>query len=267
LDVLHKCNSPYIVGFYGAFATGNDISICMEYMNGLSLDIVLQTVGRLEELRIGRIAVAVVRGLTYLKNEFNILHRDVKPSNMLVNSQGDIKLCDFGVSCMLIDSMANSFVGTRSYMAPERLTGARYSIQSDVWSFGLSLVEIAVGRFPIPAPSRSEYARLFNVRPEAVVFDLPLSEIPGVPVVDVDYIVNKEPPSLPRRIFSDEFVDFVGLCLEKELAKRANTTALMASPFFKLHALKFGDGAEFASWVCKVIESRQQSEADEEAMG
>ena len=102
---------------------------------------------------------------------------------MLVNSQGEIKLCDFGVSCMLIDSMANSFVGTRSYMAvqsfvnfhstfsffqPERLTGARYSIHSDVWSFGLSLVELVVGRFPIPTPSRREYAKLFGMRPEDV---------------------------------------------------------------------------------------------------
>lgn len=63
------------IGFYGAFTNNNDISICMEFMDGLSLDIVLQTAGPINEKRVGRIAVAVIKGLTYLKDEFNILHR------------------------------------------------------------------------------------------------------------------------------------------------------------------------------------------------
>lgn len=59
----------------------------------------------------------VLRGLSYLRDKHAIIHRDVKPSNILVNSGGEIKICDFGVSGQLIDSMANSFVGTRSYMS------------------------------------------------------------------------------------------------------------------------------------------------------
>jgi len=265
LEVLHKCNSPYIVGFYGAFTNNNDISICMEFMDGLSLDIVLQTVGRVEEKWVGRIAVAVLKGLNYLKSEFNILHRDVKPSNILVNSQGEIKLCDFGVSGMLIDSMANSFVGTRSYMAPERLTGARYSIQSDVWSFGLSLVELVIGRFPIPPPTRRELTKIFNVQPQEIQMeDGNASDANGEETSPktmaifelLDYIVNKPPPTLPRKVLTDEFVNFVGKCLKKNLNERANQTILMSDPFFKKHeALE--DPTEFAEWVQSVIRIRQ----------
>jgi serine/threonine protein kinase len=86
----------------------------------------------------------------------------VKPSNILVSSRGETKLCDFGVSGQLIDSMANTFVGTRSYMSPERLQGTHYSVQSDIWSMGLSLVEMAIGKYPIPPPSPQELAALFE---------------------------------------------------------------------------------------------------------
>jgi serine/threonine protein kinase len=71
----------------------------------------------------------VLRGLAYLREKHQIIHRDVKPSNILVNSQGEIKICDFGVSGQLIDSMANTFVGTRSYMSPERLQVSYYLVQ------------------------------------------------------------------------------------------------------------------------------------------
>ena len=270
LEVLHKCNSPYIVGFYGAFTNNNDISICMEFMDGLSLDIVQQTVGRIEEKWVGRIAVAVIRGLAYLKEEFSILHRDIKPSNMLVNSQGEIKLCDFGVSGLLIDSMANSFVGTRSYMAPERLTGSRYSIQSDVWSFGLSLVELSIGRYPIPTPTRLEFARIFNVGVEEIQLDetglehnsqedetskktMAIFEL-------LEHIVNKPPPVLPRNIYSNEFVDFVNKCLKKSLGERANHTTLMNEPFFKTHDA-IDDNTEFATWVQAIIKNRNSQKA------
>ena len=59
----------------------------------------------------------VLKGLAYLRENHQIIHRDVKPSNILVNSRGEVKICDFGVSGQLIDSMANTFVGTRSYMS------------------------------------------------------------------------------------------------------------------------------------------------------
>ena len=73
------------------------------------------------ELSVYKFVFQVLKGLEYLREKHQIIHRDIKPSNILVNSQGEIKICDFGVSGQLIDSMANTFVGTRSYMSPERL--------------------------------------------------------------------------------------------------------------------------------------------------
>merc|ERR1719210_1262953 len=118
-------------------------------MDGGSLDLILRKAGRIPEPILGTITIAVLKGLSYLREKHQIMHRDVKPSNILVNTCGEIKLCDFGVSGQLIDSMANSFVGTRSYMAPERLQGSHYSVQSDIWSLGLSLVEMSIGRYPV----------------------------------------------------------------------------------------------------------------------
>ncbi|KAI0237808.1 Dual specificity mitogen-activated protein kinase kinase 1 [Lamellibrachia satsuma] len=167
LKVLHECNSPYIVGFYGAFYSDGEISICMEYMDGGSLDLILKKAGRIPEPILGKISIAVLKGLIYLREKHQIMHRDVKPSNILVNSRGEIKMCDFGVSGQLIDSMANSFVGTRSYMSPERLQGTHYSVQSDIWSMGLSLVEMAIGKYPIPFPSDQELTSIFGPDPAA----------------------------------------------------------------------------------------------------
>ncbi|NXF14128.1 MP2K2 kinase, partial [Smithornis capensis] len=88
-----------------------------EKLDGGSLDQVLKEAKRIPEEILGKVSIAVLRGLAYLREKHQIMHRDVKPSNILVNSRGEIKLCDFGVSGQLIDSMANSFVGTRSYMS------------------------------------------------------------------------------------------------------------------------------------------------------
>ncbi|KAA0202519.1 hypothetical protein HAZT_HAZT007356 [Hyalella azteca] len=164
LKVLHECNSPFIVGFYGAFYSEGEISICMEYMDGGSLDLLLKQAIRIPELVLANVSATVLKGLAYLREKHQIIHRDVKPSNILVNSRGEVKICDFGVSGQLIDSMANTFVGTRSYMSPERLNGDHYSVASDIWSLGLSLVEMAIGMYPIPPPDAAVLAKIFSIK-------------------------------------------------------------------------------------------------------
>lgn len=275
LKVLHECNSPYIVGYYGAFYSDGEISICMEYMDGGSLDQILKKAGRIPEPILGIINYAVLKGLAYLREKHQIIHRDVKPSNILVNSTGEIKLCDFGVSGQLIDSMANSFVGTRSYMSPERLQGSHYSVQSDIWSLGLSLVEMSFGRYPVPPPEMKDLANIFGENASEEHMEAALSGKPlkgtrnnyMVPAKGVateaqrslaifellEYIVNEPPPTLPKGRFSDEFIDFVDRCLKKNPAERADLQCLMNHTFVK----KFeAADINIGKWVCKVLENK-----------
>lgn len=117
LQILHECHSDYIVGFYGAYLSDVNIYMCMEYMDVGSLDSIYSKHGPIDVAVCGKVVVTVIHGLSYLYESFRIIHRDVKPSNILVNRRGQIKLCDFGVSGELINSIADTFVGTSTYMS------------------------------------------------------------------------------------------------------------------------------------------------------
>lgn len=269
LKVLHECNSPDIVGYYGAFYSDGEISICMEYMDGGSLDLILKKAGRIPEPILGVINISVLKGLSYLRERHQIIHRDVKPSNILVNSRGEIKICDFGVSGQLIDSMANSFVGTRSYMAPERLQGTHYSVQSDIWSLGLSMVEMAIGRYPVPPPDPRDLSSIFGDKGSEEHSEAARTVLRGKVTRNsfvcpagadgprpmaifelLDYIVNEPPPTLPKGRFSDEFVDFVERCLKKNPADRADLQSLVNHAFVKKYE---SSDIDIGHWVCDVM--------------
>jgi mitogen-activated protein kinase kinase len=159
LDILHRCLSPFIIDFYGAFFQEGAVYMCVEYMDGGSIDKLYE--GGVSENILRKVTLSTIMGLKSLKDDHNIIHRDVKPTNILVNSKGQVKICDFGVSGNLVSSIAKTNIGCQSYMAPERIAGGgmqqsgapsagTYSVQSDIWSLGLSIIECAMGRYPYP---------------------------------------------------------------------------------------------------------------------
>ncbi|KAI4285682.1 MAG: hypothetical protein Q9185_001244 [Variospora sp. 1 TL-2023] len=203
LHIMHDCTSPNIVTFYGAFLHDNgDVIMCMEYMDCGSLDRISKDFGPVRVDVLGKIAEAVLGGLNYLYEVHRIMHRDIKPSNVLINSRGFIKLCDFGVSGELVNSVADTFVGTSTYMAPERIQGAKYSIKSDVWSVGLTLMELAIGRFPFDASDAAAGDRA-SAGPMGIL-DL------------LQQIVHEPAPALPQ---SDAFPPILDQMIQKCLLK------------------------------------------------
>ena len=147
------------------------------------------------------------------------MHRDIKPSNVLVNSRGMIKLCDFGVATETVNSVANTFVGTSTYMAPERIQGGAYSIKSDVWSVGLTVMELAIGRFPFDSSDAAAGDRA-SAGPMGIL-DL------------LQTIVHEAAPKLPKsEAFPPILDEFVAKCLLKNPDERPTPRELYDRDLF-----------------------------------
>lgn len=110
---LYDAQCPNLITFYGAFYREGAITIALEYMDGGSLANVLEQVGPIPESVLANMAFQILWGLAYLKHDKRV-HRDMKPSNLLINSRGEVKVTDFGVSAELQNSISKcgTFVGT-----------------------------------------------------------------------------------------------------------------------------------------------------------
>nr|KYP61454.1 Microtubule-associated serine/threonine-protein kinase 3 [Cajanus cajan] len=150
-DILITVRNPFVVRFFYSFTCRENLYLVMEYLNGGDLYSLLRNLGCLDE-EVARVYIAeVVLALEYL-HSLRVVHRDLKPDNLLIAHDGHIKLTDFGLSKVgLINSTDDLSVGTPDYLAPEILLGTGHGYTADWWSVGVILFELLVGIPPFNA--------------------------------------------------------------------------------------------------------------------
>ncbi|KAI9740499.1 MAG: hypothetical protein M1834_005079 [Cirrosporium novae-zelandiae] len=223
ISVLSTCASPFVTQYKTSFLRGSKLWIVMEYLGGGSCLDLLKP-GPLNEKHIAIIMRELLNGLDYLHQEGKI-HRDIKAANVLLSQSGKVKLADFGVAAQLtnIKSQRNTFVGTPFWMAPEVIQQAGYDFKADIWSLGITAMELANGEPPNAC-----------THPMKVLF-----LIPKAPA-----------PRLDPNNHSKEFREFVAQCLIKDPDRRATARELLKCKFIR--------GAGSVDSLQELIQRRQE---------
>jgi len=198
---------PNTLRYYTCYRKENDVWIVMEICDiGSVLDILNKTDNGLEESCIAAITAQVLRGLDYLHSEAKTIHRDIKSANLLVNSKGEVKIADYGTAAEA-DVPRTTVIGSSYWMAPETIDQRGYDSKADIWSLGITLIEMAEKDPPF-----------FKLEPHEVV----------------RAIVQQSPPTLKNPSgWTLEFRDVVKVCLNRDPKKRASAAALLQHPWIQ----------------------------------
>ncbi|KAL0431657.1 UNVERIFIED_CONTAM: Serine/threonine-protein kinase fray2 [Sesamum radiatum] len=207
---------PNLLRAHCSFATGHNLWVVMPYVAGGSCLHIIKSAypEGFEEPVIATLLREVLKALVYLHAHGHI-HRDVKAGNILVDSNGAVKLADFGVAACMYDTgdrqrSRNTFVGTPCWMAPEVMQQVHgYDFKADIWSFGITALELAHGHAP------------FSKYPPMKVLLMTLQNAPP----GLDYERDKK--------FSRSFREIVAACLVKDPKKRPTSEKLLKHSFFK----------------------------------
>jgi len=193
-----------LIRYYTSFVVQTKLWIVTEFIDGGSVLDRLK-IKTLKENQVAVVCREVLLGLKFMGEEGKI-HRDIKAANILLSLNGQVKLADFGASAQLTDTMTkcSTFIGSPYWMAPEIMLQNRYDSKADVWSLGITCLEMLNG-------------------------SVPLQEIPPVRAIRV---IPKNPePRIPPEIYSKDLTDFVNACLTKDPNKRPTVNELLRHPF------------------------------------
>ena len=158
IDLLRTLNHPHIVQYLGSNCKDDKFNIFLEYVPGGSVAAMLNSYGKLKEPLIRNFVRQILDGLSYLHSK-DIIHRDIKGANVLVDNKGNIKISDFGISkrvevSSLVQPMKHnnrtSLQGSVFWMAPEVVKQTSYTRKADIWSLGCLIVEMFTGEHPFP---------------------------------------------------------------------------------------------------------------------
>eukprot|EP00029_Vermamoeba_vermiformis_P010802 TRINITY_DN5774_c0_g1_i1.p1 TRINITY_DN5774_c0_g1~~TRINITY_DN5774_c0_g1_i1.p1 ORF type:complete len:637 (-),score=126.02 TRINITY_DN5774_c0_g1_i1:34-1944(-) len=207
INLLKKCRNNHIVNYYGSYFKEGKVWILMDYCGVGSMRDIIETLNKpLNEEQLAVVLRGTLIGLVYLHTAQNIVHRDLKAANILLSEDAQVKIADFGVSDQIYHTLLpDALVGTPLWMAPEVIKRSKYNYKADVWSLGITAIEMADGRPP--------HTDMHPLR--AMVL-----------------IPNKPPPTLadPSK-WSPELNDFIAKCCIKEYTKRPSATDLLTHPF------------------------------------
>jgi serine/threonine protein kinase len=238
VEVVRRVDSPHIVRCRSVLPTASgDSALLLELMDGGSLDSLVGSV--FPEAALAEVASQALSGLAYLRSR-RVVHRDMKPANLLVSRAGQVKIGDFGIA-EVVSRAGNyraAYEGTAAYMSPERFDTERWNDDGeevrvdpyavDVWGLGLIVLELLMGRYPLlPAGQKPTWTALMW----AICFG--------------------ELPTIPEGAASPALRDFVAACLQKDPRKRASVAELQAHPF-----VAGRDVAASRRALCQVIEQR-----------
>ncbi|KAJ3214704.1 Serine/threonine-protein kinase 4 [Dinochytrium kinnereticum] len=217
LEILRTCEHVNVTRFLGFFVDKIDLWICMEFCGaGTVFDLSRALNHPFNEEQIASIMYETVMGLEYLHTRTAVIHRDIKAANLLVTDEGDLKIADFGVSARLRSpfSRTTTFIGTPYYMAPEVILcdpdtdtsqTASYDSKSDIWSLGITCIELAEMSPP--------FIDLHPIRALRMILQ--------TPDISLRY----------PEVWSDDFIGFIQICLDREPARRPTCQQLLSHPF------------------------------------
>ncbi|CAG9321705.1 unnamed protein product [Blepharisma stoltei] len=208
INILKDLDHKHIVRYYGSEAVADSFCIYLEYLPGGSISSLLFNVGALPESTVKVYTKQILKGLIYLHDN-NVIHRDIKGANLLLDSRGKIRLSDFGCSVKYDNSdesgLVNSLKGSLPWMAPEVVRQNGYGRKADIWSLGCVLIEMLTAKQPWP-------------------------QMENHVLLMLKIATSNDIPEIPQDI-SNDAKSFISLCLQRDPEMRKSAKELRNHPF------------------------------------